>query len=165
MKATLRELSDHLGLDRPPQPYDTYPWAAYDADKSLTCNAEVRMDADGQCVEVEIQFIYDIPPAGGASIEQIMFMKIDQQVNGKWVPQLLRVKKNLMSGKLYDWEKKGCEFFTKVCISLARSEIPDIDDMIEKIFKAENHSSGGGGGGTRKPIIRPEQLFDPTKKF
>lgn len=166
MKASLRELTDYLGLEHPLNPYDSYPFAAYDAEKSLTCNAEVRMDADGKTVEVEIQFIYDTPPAGGASIEQIMFMKIDQQVNAKWAPQLLRVKKDLMSGKIYDWEKKGCEFFTKVCLALGRGEVPDIDEMIDKIFKASDHLGGGtGGGGSRKPVIRPEQLFDPTKKF
>jgi hypothetical protein len=166
MKASLHEITDYLGLDHPPQPYDSYPWSAYDTEKSLTCNAEARMDADGKIFEVEIQFIYDTPPAGGGSIEQIMYMKIDQQVNGKWAPALLRIKKDLMSGKIHDWEKKGCEFFTKICLSLARNEVPDIDDLIEKIFKAaENMGGGTAGGGSRKPMIRPEQLFDPTKKF
>lgn len=166
MKVTLRELMDNLGVPNVLAPYDSCPWSAYDVDEALTCNAEVRMDADGKVVEVEIQFIHDTPAAGVPPVEQVMYMNIPLSMNGKWTPNLLRVRKELYSGKIYDWEKKGCEFFTTVAGHLMRSEMPDIDELIEKIFKAsEGMGSGTASGGSRKPTIRPEQLMDPTKKF
>lgn len=165
MKATLRELLDALGVERTLGAYDTAPWSTYDPEKGLTCNAEVRMGADNDEVEAEIQFIYDTPPEDGASVQQIFYTHAKLGNNGKWSPVLLKLKGELYT-KVYDWEKKGCEFFLACTVMLARDKIPDIEELIERIFKAaENFGTGTGGGGGRKPTIRPEQLLDPTKKF
>ena len=166
MKATLRELMDLFGVDRLFNPYDSETWAAYDATAGGTCNAEIHMDGDGKTVEAEIQFIYDTPPAGTPPVEQIMYIQTDRDMNGKWTPSLLRVRKDLLSGKVYDWEKKGGEFFLTVATHLRRNEVPDLEALIERIFRAsEGYGTGTASGGSRKPMIRPEQLLDPTKKF
>jgi hypothetical protein len=166
MKATLREILDNLGVPETLEPYGSWPWSAYDADEGLTCTAEVRMDGGGRTIEVDVQFIHDTPAAGTPSMEQVMFMPVELGMNGKWSPTLLRVQNELFSGKIFDWETKGCNFFSAIAGSLARNEIPDIETLIEKILNAtDNYGTGTASGGSRKPSIRPEQLLDPTKKF
>jgi hypothetical protein len=166
MKVLLRELLDKLGVEQTLSPYDSMPWSAYDADKGLTCSAEVRMNTDGTEIDAEMQLVYDNPPAGTPPVEQIMAMNFKQILNDKWSPTYLRVRKDQMDKKLYDWENKGCEFFITVCVFLTRGEMPDLDQLIERIFKpADNYRAGAAGGSGRKPSIKPEQLLDPTKRF
>lgn len=167
MKANLREIHDFLGVPETLEPYGSWPWSAYDTANSTTCNAEVRMDETGKHMEAEILLIRDVPLPGVPMVDQVMYMSIElSSMNNKWMPNLLRVRKELMSGKIYDWETKGCQFFVAVAGALARGEVPDIDELIEKILKAADATgSGTARGGSRKPTIRPEQLLDPTKKF
>jgi hypothetical protein len=166
MKVLIRELMDKLGVEHVLNAYDSAPWSAYDATKGLTCSAEVRMNTDGTEIDAEIQLVYDTPPAGTAPVEQIMAMHFRKILNDKWSPDTLRVRKDQMHSKLFDWESKGCEFFTTCCVFLTRGEIPDIDELIERIFKpADNYRAGAAGGSGRKPSIKPEQLLDPSKRF
>lgn len=59
MRVTLDKLMEKLGVGRTLSPYETQPWVHYDADRGLTCSAEVRMGPGGQDVEAEIQFLKD----------------------------------------------------------------------------------------------------------
>lgn len=166
MKVTTQELMDHLGVDHILSPYETAPWSTYDPDRGLTCNADVRMGPDMDDLEAEIVLVYDTPPEGAPSVEQIMFLHLKLDMNKKWTADVLKLQGETFTGKIYDWDKKACEFFISATLQLTRNVIPDFEEMIERIFKAaDTFGSGTGGGGGRKPIIRPEQLLDPMKKF
>ncbi len=164
MKAPLKELVEQLAVDHIPAPYETCPWSAYDTEKGITCSAEVRMNADADEIEAEIQMVYDAPLAGTPPVEQVFFLHAKPDNNGKWALDILRVKRETYENKFSDWEKKGCDFFSAVVSILMRNQIPDIDELIERFFKStENYGTGSGGGSNRKPIIRPDQILDPSR--
>ena len=166
MKATLRELLDLLGVEEDFGPYDSRMWSADDESAGATCTAQASMNAEGNEVEASVELVYLNPAPGTPAAQQIMFMHARQDMNKKWLPDILRVKGELQHGKIYDWEKKAGEFFITTTMQLARGTVPDFDELIERIFKSsDGYASGGGGGGSRKPVIRPEQLLDPTKRF
>lgn len=166
MKASLPEFLTHLGIDGPFGPYDSRMWSADDSEKGITCSALVSMNAEGDQIDATIDLVHIILKPDTPETESILFFHAKQDMNKKWTPDILRVKREAYHSKLYDWEKKAGDFFVAVTTSLNRGEIPDLDALIERIFKAtDNYASGTAGGGTRKPVIRPEQLFDPTKRF
>ena len=95
----------------------------------------------------------------------ILFFHAKQDLNGNWTPDTLKLKGESASGKYYEWEKKAGEFFVAVTASLSAGAVPDIDELIERIFKSyDTYGSGTAGGGKRNPTIRPEQLLDPGKR-
>ena len=51
MRATLKELLDKLGVGYILSAYETCPWAAYDDEQGISCNAEVRMNNDADEIE------------------------------------------------------------------------------------------------------------------
>jgi len=59
MRVTLEELIEKLGVPDKLHPYETFPWLHYDEEEGITCSAEVRMGADYEDVEAELQFMYD----------------------------------------------------------------------------------------------------------
>lgn len=166
MKATAQQLSDHLGLDAPLGPYDSRMWSADDNDKGLTCTAQVAVNAEGDEMDVTIDITHFTPKPDTPMNEQFMVFHIKQDINKKWSPDILRIKREIYHGKHYDWEKKACDLFVTVTASLARNAVPDFDELLERFFKAgDGFGSGTAGGGKRNPTIKPEQLLNPMKKF
>jgi len=85
MRVLKKELMDKLGVGYELGAYDAYPLSYYDGDSGRTCNAEVRMDADGQELEAEIQMMYDTPPEGKASMVQCFWIKANAVgTAGEW---------------------------------------------------------------------------------
>lgn len=166
MKATLREFLDFIGIDGEFGPYDSRMWSADDDEKGTTCTAQASMNAEGDEIDVTVDLIHTVLKPETPETEQILFFHTKQDINKKWNPDILRLKREVYHNKIYDWEKKACDFFVATTSSLNRGDVPDIDSLIERIFKsAENYGSGTASGGNRKPTIRPEQLLNPTKKF
>lgn len=59
MRVDLKKLMEKLGVPHVLSPYETCPWYHYDAEKGVTCSAEVRMGPSGDDIEAEIQLVYD----------------------------------------------------------------------------------------------------------
>jgi len=76
MRCVIKELMDHLGVGYILSAYETSPWSAHDDDEGLTCSAEVRMGAQGDELEAEIQFMYDDPKPDQKAIEQIFVQEL-----------------------------------------------------------------------------------------
>ena len=166
MKSTLPQLMDALGLETQMGPYDSHMWTADDHDRGIMCTAQAAMDGDGSEIEVTVDLTHTKPKPDTPEHEQILFFHIKQDLNKKWTPDVLRVKRDLLHTKLYDWEKKACDFFVAVTAALKRNTVPDLDEMIERFFRAtDGFGTGTGGGGKRNPTIKPEQLLNPMKKF
>jgi hypothetical protein len=166
MKVLLQQLLDHVGIDGPMGPYGSRMWTADDDDKGLTCSAQASMNGDSDELDLVIEVFHSKPKPDTPDHEPILVMHFRQDINKKWSPDVCRVKKDSQVGKLYEWEKKGCDFFLAVITALARNTVPDLDALIERIFKAnDTFGSGTAGGGKRNPTIRPEQLLNPNKKF
>ncbi len=188
MRVELKKLMEHLGVDRTLAPYETQPWFLYDDAKGVTCSAEVRMGPGGDDIEAEIQLVYDegrmpepaapLPvPAGepppppvstGLMFEggpiQIMRMRA-LPLENLWTPKELRIKGQDYKNKVFNWEEKSCNFFRACIEALQMSEIPNIDDLIEKELGDEDDWGGGKKGriGRKAPKIKPAQLLGLKK--
>jgi hypothetical protein len=187
MRVDLKKLLETLGVGHVLSPYETYPWFFYDSVKGITCSAEVRMGPGGDDVEAEIQFLYDegrqeettgtadtgaadgtATGSGGAmggtgGPVQIMRMRAIP-TDGVWSPKELRVKGQDYVNKIFNWEEKGCNFFRACIEALQMSELPKIDELIDK----ELDDDGGFGGksgriGRKAPKIKPAQLLGLKK--
>jgi hypothetical protein len=166
MKATLQQMTENLGLDRQPGPYDSRMWTADNMETGTSCTAMMAMNAEGDEIEVTVDLNHTTPKPETPEQESIMYFHIKRDLNQKWSPDILRVKGEALHSKLYDWEKKACDFFLAVTVILNRSEVPDIDELIERIFRSNDQfGSGTAGGGKRNPTIRPEQILNPMKRF
>lgn len=165
MRVTLKDLMDRLAVGYVLGPYETFPWSHYDADKGVTCSAEVRMGPDSEEVEAEIQIVHDTPPAGKSSMEHICYIRCAPgTADGLWEVLTLRLKGEPLKEEIYNWQEKSCQFFSAVTRALATEEIPDIDALIEDIFhNYERFHDQYGGGGGKSPKIRPNQLLDIKK--
>lgn len=165
MRVTLKDLMDRLAVGYVLGPYETYPWSCYNAEKGMTCSAEVRMGPDADEVEAEIQIMYDTPPAGKSAMEQICYIHSRPgSGDGLWEILALRLKGEPLKEEIYNWQEKSCTFFAAVARALAMDEIPDIDELIEDIFhNYERFHDQYGGGGGKSPKIRPSQLLDIKK--
>jgi hypothetical protein len=165
MKMTFREVMDSLGIPHELTPYETYPFNVYDGEKGLTCSAEVRMGMDDNEVEAEIQLMFDTPPAGGASMQQIIWFKITPQTGRvDWATREARLKNEPLDKELYNWEEKCCNFFGAVTRFLKLDQVPDIDELIEEEFNSrERFYDQYGGGGGKSPKIKPAQLLNIKK--
>ncbi len=164
MRISLKELMDMMGVGEIPGPYQAFPWSCYDADKAVTCSAEVRMGPDEDEVESEIQMMYDDPPEGTPPVEQTCYMKAGHSQDGQWSVTILRIRGEPFGADIYNWEEKSCHFFAAVVRSLQAEEIPDIDELIEEAFHSERLADQYGGGGGKSPKIKPGQLLDMKQK-
>ncbi|MBU0800220.1 MAG: hypothetical protein KKA05_04370 [Alphaproteobacteria bacterium] len=165
MRVTLKDLMDKLAVGYVLGPYETFPWSYYDGETGVTCSAEVRMGADSDEVEAEIQVMYDTPPAGKQAMEHICYIRsAPGGQDGMWEILTLRVKGEPLKEDVYNWQEKSCTFFTAVVRALLIETIPDIDELIEDIFhNYERFHDQYGGGGGKSPKIRPSQLMDLKK--
>lgn len=159
MRLELNELMNRLGVGYEMSAYETCPWSVTDEEQGMTCSAEVRMGADGEELEVELQIFYDVPPEGKPPLEQVMYMPFKIMTGTKWGPILLRIK-NEDKTDLSDWENKGCNFFDACVQEMKMGNMPDIDALIEReINKKERFSDQLGDGGGKSPKIKPQQLL------
>ena len=164
MRATLKDLMDKLAVGYVLGPYETFPWSHYDAAKGLTCSAEVRMSADSDEAEAEIQLVHDVPPPGKNAMEHICYIRCAPGGGGMWEVTTLRLKGEPLKEDVYNWQEKSCTFFSAVVRALLLEEIPNIDELIEDIFhNYERFHDQYGGGGGKSPKIRPNQLLDIKK--
>jgi len=180
MKIELNKLLEKLGVDRVLSPYETQPWVHYDEEKGITCSAEVRMGPGGEDIEAEIQFLQEEKEeesgeeeeegeGSGESTtggrEQIMLMRAKPVAQELWSPIFLNVKGKSYVNEIHNWEEKGCNFFRACIEAVSMSELPNIDELIEK----ELDDDGGWGGGKRgkigrkSPTIKPGQLLGIKK--
>ena len=162
---TITELMDKLGVGYALGPYETFPWSSYDPAQGLTCSAEVRMSPESNEVEAEAQFLYDTPPEGKNSMEQICHIRaIPGNADGLWSVVSLRLRGEPYGEGIYNWQMKCCDFFAMLTRALAANEMPDIDELIEDAFHGgERFYDQHGGGGGRAPKIRPSKLLGLKK--
>ncbi|OIN85589.1 MAG: hypothetical protein AUJ12_08550 [Alphaproteobacteria bacterium CG1_02_46_17] len=161
MKLPLSELIEKLGVSYVLSPYETFPWSVYDPEDGKSCSAEVRMNPDGEEIEVELQILYDIPPEGKPSVEQILWMKAKPHVKDQWDICDFWVRRENWANKVYNWEEKSCNFFRACVTEIEQGRIPDIDALLEReVNEKERFSGTRGGGGGKSPKIRPEQILN-----
>jgi len=161
MRLPLNELLEKLGVGYVLSAYETFPWSAYDAATGRTCSAEIRMNPDGDELEAELQIMYDEPPEGKSSVEQVMWAKFKPHLQTQWDTSDLWVRRENWSGKVYNWEEKCCNFFRCCVTELEQGLIPDIDAILEReLSEKEKFAGSRGGGGGKSPKIRPEQLLN-----
>lgn len=174
MRIALDKLLEKLGVSRVLSPYETQPWVHYDAEKGITCSAEVRMGPNREDVEAEIQFLKDEEDSGdddgtqsGSSggRQQIMLMRATPLNDGQWSPVSLYVKGKDYIGEIYDWEGKGCNFFRACIEAVSMSVLPDVDALIEKELSDDENWGGGRRGkiGRKSPSIKPGALLGMKK--
>lgn len=166
MKVTYKELMDKLGVGRPLGVYDSQPWLAFDLDKGLTCDAEVRCNGDQTEIECEIQFVTQDPVDGQSPVEHICFIKCQQQkkLNNLYTVTSCVIRGEEWAGKLYDWETKACNFF-RACVRDVRADkIPDIDAILSAEMKDSSlFGKNGGDGSNKAPKINASQLMYDRK--
>ncbi len=160
MRVDIKELCDRLGVGYVLSPYETCPYAAYDADKGVTASAEVRMNNTGDEIEAELQFLYDEPEPGKPSMQQMIWIYAKPVVQGKWSPIVLRIKGADEPPDVYEWETKGCNLFAACVQEIKMGNVPDIDELIEREMGGdERFSSQRQGGGGKAPKIKPQALL------
>lgn len=160
MRADLKELMDSLGVGYVLSRYGTCPWSVYDASKGITASAEVRMNNEGDEVEAEIQFLYDVPEPGKPPVEQKVWMFCKPVANGKWSPTAIRVKDKDGITDIYEWETKACNFFRACVQEIKMNNVPDIDDIFEREMNGDERFRGARqGGGSKAPKIKPQALL------
>lgn len=166
MRMTFGDVMESLGIPQLLNPYETYPFNVYDPVQGLTCSAEVRMGMDDSEVEAEIQLMYDNPPAGSPSMQQIIWFKITPQTAARddWSTREARLKNETIDPEMYNWEEKCCRFFGAVVRFLKLDQVPDIEALIDEEFNTRErfHDQYGGGGG-KSPKIKPGQLLNIKK--
>ncbi|HEY8191291.1 MAG TPA: hypothetical protein VIG74_02610 [Alphaproteobacteria bacterium] len=164
MKMTYRELMDKLGVPHELSLYETYPFNVYNAASGLTCNAEARMGTDPDEIEAEIQLMYDTPPAGGASMQQVIWFNVKPHLGQDWQTRDARLKNEPIDKGIYNWEEKCCAFFGDIVRFLKMEKIPDIDELIDDHFHSrERFNDQRGGGGGKSPKIKPAALMNIKK--
>jgi hypothetical protein len=168
MRVSYKELMDNLAVGYILSAYETKPWFVYDAERGISCSAEVRIGPGVEDVEAEIQFLHDEKDGrytderdyGGP--QQIMLMRCFPTKDQIWSPVLLIVKGESYVNKIFDWEGKGCNFFCACIQAIQMGEIPDIDALIEQ--ELEEDSRWGGRGkkgkiGKKAPSINAANLL------
>jgi len=164
MQLRIDELMNKLGVGRVLGAYETQPWSLYDADHGMTCSAEVRMGMDGDEIETEAQMVYDTPPDGKPSMEQICFIRAKPSGDGQWDTVLFRVRGETYGEDQYNWQEKCCDFFASLVQSLQMDEIPDVDDLLEEAFRGNDRGADQrGSGGGKSPKIKPAALMNVKK--
>ncbi|MBL8637469.1 MAG: hypothetical protein JNN09_03115 [Alphaproteobacteria bacterium] len=161
MRLSLNELMDKLGVPYALSAYETYPWSSSDSFKGLTCSAEVRMGPGGDEIAAEIQLIYDTPPAGKPSIQQLMWLRVTPHVQEKWGTSHLRIRNENWENKVYKWEEKCCDLFRACIAEIELGNIPDFDALVDREMRSkERFGDQRGSGAGKAPKIKPAQLLD-----
>lgn len=164
MQVNINELMDKLGVGRVLAPYETQPWSFCDSEKGQTCSAEVRMGLDGDEIEAEAQMMYDTPPAGKPPMEQICFIRAKPSGEGGWDSVLFRFRGETYGDDKYNWQEKGCIFFSLLVQSLQMNEMPDVDALLEEAFRGRDRGADQrGSGGGKSPKIKPGALMNIKK--
>ncbi len=172
MRAPLKDLMDSLGVGYVLSAYETCPWSAYDegedevgeseSNGGLSCNAEVRMNSDGDEFEAELQILHDEPKPGEVPIEQICWILGKPAVGDKWDIKVARVKSEDKKDTVHGWETKSVAFFQACVQELKLGKIPDIDEIYQReIEKKERFGGNSQGGGSKSPKIKPAALLNP----
>jgi hypothetical protein len=164
MQVLYKELMDALGVGYELSPYETRPWYLYDEAKGIECNAEVRVGPGAEDVEAEIQFIYeDRDPEDGEDrpkgLEQIMLLKVLPLRDKLWTARFFLVKGQIYHGKIYDWEKRACQFFLNCIQDIQMGELPDIEELIEGDLTDAKGRGGRGKIGKKAPKVNPSALM------
>jgi hypothetical protein len=162
-RITINELMDKIGVGRVLGPYESQPWSAHDAEKGLTCQAEVRMGGGNDEIEAEAQMVYDTPPPGKPPMEHVCYIRLVPVSGGQWNVTALRVRGAPYGKDIYNWEQKSCDFFNLIAQHLQRNQIPNIDELIEEAFASDERFRGTRGGGGKSPKIKTSQLLDMKK--
>ena len=161
MRVPIKELMDKMGVGYVPGPYESVPWSAYDPEKGITCSAEVRMSADNNEIDGEIQLMYDTPLPGRAPVEHICAIKAQPQADGNWFISDFKIRGAAYGQDSYNWSEKACHFIRLVVNELLAGNIPHIDDLLEEAFHSREYfADQSGGGGSKSPKIRPEQMLN-----
>lgn len=177
MRVTLKALLEKLGVGHVLSPYETHPWFYYDAERGITCSAEVRMGPASEDIEAEIQFLYDEgkepAPTNDGKPQKPVIPDVPVQImrmralptDNQWTPVDLHVKGEDFNNKIFNWEEKGCNFFRACAESLQMSMIPDIDELIKRELDDDDDFGGGRSGriGRKSPKIKPAQLLGMKK--
>ncbi len=171
MRATLKELMDKLGVGYILSAYETCPWSAYqDEDDSesgsseggLSCNAEVRMNSDGDEFEAELQSLHEVPKAGESPIEQICWILGKPATGDKWDLKIAKVKGENKTEEVYGWEEKAASFFDACVQELKLDKIPDIDALYEREMNKKDRFGGNSqGGGSKSPKVNQNPAIRP----
>ncbi len=166
MRISLRELLDKLGVGYILAAYDSCPWSAYDDEKGISCNAEVRMDADGIELETELLFMRDEPQGDEKPVERIYFLKAIPANGGQWDVKEVLIKGEGNTNDTYAFEEKSVDFFNACVQELKMDKIPDIDALLEKYMKNnERFGKKGGSGGNKAPKIKPAAVMGMKSKM
>lgn len=167
MSFTFKELMDKLGVPKLIGAYETYPWSTYDEelDGGTTCSAEVRMGAEDDDIEAEIQIVRDAPTDDSLMMEQICLIRGHLKGDNEWDIHDFWLNAKPHDKEIYDWQGKSCNFFRAVVQDISMNKMPDFDRLIAR----ELHDRGGGGdnnrgsGGGKKPKVRGESLMGMKK--
>jgi hypothetical protein len=156
----LKQLCDALGLDKLLGPLDSDINQCFDDEEGgRTCSAELRMNADANELEADVQLFYDdpdddeIPP-----FQQIMLMQARPKKDGGWEIISVFVKDENMTGKFSGWAESAMALYTAITHSLKQDEIPDIDALIDEHMDGEDGRPGRAGrrgGGRKNPKFKP----------
>jgi hypothetical protein len=162
-RVELKTLLEKMGVGYQLGPYETCPWSAYDSGTGTTCSAEVRMGGDGNEIEAEIQMMYDLPPEGKASMEQICTIHCAPAGDNMWTVDQLRIRNEPFGDGVYNWQEKACNFMRAVAQALAMGEVPDIDALIQEEFHGGERFADQQGGGGKSPKINTKALLNMKK--
>jgi hypothetical protein len=160
MRATLKELMSHLGIEGVLAPYQSETHQFYDEEERVTCHAEARMGVDQAQLNVEILLFNEGSDKEKPPVEQVMSMVVKPKFGEKWDVDSLSIKSENMTNKFQGWDYGACAFFIAVVLVLKRGEFPDIDALIDEHLDGEGGRAGRGrrGGGRKNPKFKP-----PTK--
>lgn len=167
MRVEYKEIMNLLGVGYELSPYETRPWYMYHEEKGIQCSAEVRAGPGAEDLEAEIQFIYDDreeDEEGGdeerpVGLVQIMLLRILPLRDKLWTPTFFIVKGEVYHAKIYDWEKRACEFFLNCIQDIQMNELPDIDEMIDDQLSDSKGRGGRGKIGKKAPKVNPSALL------
>ena len=166
MRTSLKEILDKLGVGYILAAYDSCPWSAYDDEKGISCNAEVRMDADGVELEAEMLFMRDEPQGDEKPVEQIYFLSAKPANGNQWDVKSVLIKGEGDSEGVYGFEEKSVDFFNACVQELKMDKIPDIEELLKKHMKSnERFGKKGGSGGNKSPKIKPNALLGMKSKM
>jgi len=166
MKVNYSELMKKMGVGRDLNVYESQPWLAYDVEKNITCEAEVRCNHDKTVVEAEMQFMPDTPMDGKPPVEQVCVIQAEQKksLNDNYTIISCVIRGEEWAGRFYNWETKSCNFFRACVAEIRKDKVPDIDAILEKEMKEEGmYGRNQGDGSNKQPKINASQLMYDRK--
>ncbi len=165
MRVSLNELLKKLGIEEELAPYESRFWFHSDDSEALSCSAEVRMGPENTDLEAEIQLLQQNVSEGQKPQEQVLIMRALPVTKTEWGPKYLIIQGHNYTNEFYDWEGKGCAFFTDCIQSLQMGEIPDFDELVDKHMQDDERSGRGKRGkiGRKSPSVNPNTLLGIKK--